>query len=195
MSFRDDHDAALARAAALERELRRERAETAAAKAMLAHAEQVNARLEADANRPRATDPSLLETMRPLRPWFVLVAVGGLGIATLLSWWLGPADDDSPDHRALRRRSGLHASVNRYCHLDTAPTGATIYAQPRDPHGPMVALGSTPMELSLDHWVRRATAYGAHFEARLDGYPPMTVEVPVVGTQCRDTVYAFGGQR
>ena len=195
MTFRDDHDAALARAAALERELKRERQATEATAERLAQAQRENVRLEAEIDRRSGSEAGgerpdligILAKSRSLGVVLFLIVVGGAALTTPLASWRGHHGDDAPPVAWART---LRAELP--CRLDTVPTGATIYAPAREPSAPMIRLGTTPMKLSLEDWIRRVDAYGSLFEARLDGYTPIAVSLPIAGTRCSDAVYPFG---
>lgn len=194
MTFRDDHDAALARVAALERELKRERHKAEANVERLAQAERENVRLEAEIERRDGHEtgerPDLIGTLaksRSLGVVLILIVLGGATLITVLTSWHRDHGGETPP---MVRARPMTASLP--CRLDTVPTGATIYAPAREPSAPMVRLGTTPMELPLEGWIRRVEAYGSLFEARLDGYAPIAVSLPIAGTRCRDAVYPFG---
>ena len=179
MTYRDDHDAALARAAALERELAQERERAAAAEA-----ERRRLQLEVDALRgrrtpirrgPRASAVARAAERDALQQARTIWIVSGCAAMAVLALFV----------LALRGTSGermISAPPNPACTLRTDPAGADVYAIRGDQ---VDHVGTTPLTRSRADWER-----GGRYEARLAGHAPRTV-VPLAGMGCATQVHAL----
>lgn len=211
MSFRDDHDAALARAEALERELAREREKLDAQVARLERVERERRRLETELadhlaacadrerakpiGRPQGDARPTHAGRRHLREGQVLVV--SLGLFVLLAAVVPkcPREDE--------RSWEPPPSAKPDCTLTTIPSGARVYAIHEDPVGeprdsgsyPSTAyetlVGTTPVTRSWFDWSTEGVVGTVRFEARLPGYAPIPVEIPLASEGCSEAVYQF----
>lgn len=184
MTFRDDHDATLARAEALERELEETRRKLDASEAERERLRARVAKLEdepaAPAERPRQRRAA------PARSASGLVAVA-LIVGSVAAIFVVVMN--RPSHRST---DGVgSASVRRTtCTISTMPAGAEVYRIVND-HAPgMFAapqredfLGNTPLEREDAAWTSdRELGDLVRYEARLVGYYPRHFASCVEGT-------------
>jgi hypothetical protein len=215
VTYRDDHDAALARAEALERQLAelREKAEDQAADAAeeRERLQREIAHYRAKAERAAEVPPLPPEAQATERaraagtpdgpgPLLFILAVGAVIVLALI---VGLA----------RTRSAATAPPNPECTLDTAPSGATIVVIRENrmahdmnetlretggdeatlmPTTYEMTLGKTPLTRTRSEGIMESVVGGsARFEARLEGYAPLEVTAPLAGMGCDATVHAL----
>jgi len=193
MSYRDDQDAALARAEALQVELDRSRRELERAKSTLAQRDADLAASERErkhlAKRVPATSFPPLTPMPPLPAYprktvHPLVAIGVATASFLAILGLTTCAKHAQQRQRAEQReqqkeferyiahSDLGAGTFRSCTVHTIPSGADVVSV--DAAGTPYAMGSTPFSRSIGSWTIR----GEHLEARLAGYEPVTLTEP-----------------
>lgn len=193
MTFRDDHDAAIARAEALERELgekRRKREETSS---KLADIERRLEEVELERERlraamppstppppmtlpaPRWDDPqpasSSLDGTRKRHAMLAAFMFTGLALFVITAMFV-----------AGERRSGR--VENPVCTLRTDPPGANVYSVRG---GGETLIGTTPLTKDSIGWFT-AEQHGARLVARKPGYVDTLVSSPWDGPGCRERV-------
>lgn len=204
--YRDDDEAAHARAYALQRSLDETQDELAAAKAKLAAAEAEKARLADEVDRiSRSTRP---ETAVPARAprrrmaprdgvsagWAILgvtllsvlglvcVATRSREKATAVPDPLCELRSDPPGARIVQRcRDRTAESMNKDLRLQT-PNGLSFAF----PETFEMTVGTTPYALRREDWNMRGSVCGGWYILTLAGYEDEIVS-PVVGTRCNET--------
>lgn len=193
VTFRDDHDAALARADALERERddAKETAEQAEAKLAAANAERL--RLEAEVAELRARQPADEAKPPAIAPppssrLWVWVGVVVVAVAFLVV--------------IVAKSKRTNTIPNPTCTLVTVPSGATIVAIRRNrvmselsPGRTLetstyeMTIGVTPLSMARMDWIVESVIDSPRLEARLAGYKPMSVSMPLEGMGCSSQQY------
>jgi hypothetical protein len=190
MSYRDDQDAALARADALQVELDRSRGELERAKSTLAERE---AEL-ADSERERETIAARLPAALPVAPALLaepapdakpgthpaiilgIVALGVAGTVALVTSVRAAKEREQVEQQKAFERyiehSDIGAGTLRSCTVNTIPSGAEVVSV--DDAGATYSMGMTPFSRSIGGW----SPHGEHLETRLDGYQPVTLTEP-----------------
>ncbi|HEY5920410.1 MAG TPA: hypothetical protein VIV11_02010 [Kofleriaceae bacterium] len=204
MTFRSDHEAALARAEALEAEAKQRRYETERAKAELERVEVERDRLRAEVARLRAAPPTARTPARARTSETVSHASTSLGPAAigiplfigliLIILFAAHCGDKEPAIAPEPR-------TMRECVVRSEPTGAAVMVvqtvttgRLRQP-GIAVPIGSTPLSKPAFEWGLYMTneLMGTRLtpddreprmELRLAGYAPMPIDDP-----CADTIY------
>lgn len=186
MSFRDDHDATLARAEALERELTVARERLADTTTELSHVGHHRAELEAEVLRlrallPRPPRPPARERTGPLTPrdWVLGLSVGLVPVIVMLGIISAAGDragaDDDDDEPAVM-------VLEEQCTLRSDPPGATVHELAGG-----ARVGETPMTRTRSDW--NSFAVGTpYYELRLDGYRTAQVPPPLDRSGCDDRV-------
>lgn len=189
VTFRDDHDAALARADALERERddAKETAEQAEAKLAAANAERL--RLEAEVAELRARQPADEAKPPPPSSRPVLWMAGVVVVVAFL-------------FVIVAKSKRTNTIPNPTCTLVTVPSGATIVAIRRDrvmselsPGTTLetstyeMTIGVTPLSKARMEWIVESVIDSPRLEARLAGYKPMSVSMPLEGMGCSSQQY------
>jgi hypothetical protein len=176
VGYRDDLEAAVERASALERELAHAKVDRERLNAELAAA-------RAEIERKRAAlNPADLESSptKPRTPFgrFFALSMVALAVAALLLFWRFGRTADEPS-----------------CTLTTEPPGARLYAiynanVNANASGLEHSLGQTPLSMSLERW-RVDLFMNGRFFVRLAGYRDQDVQLPI-GTMnaraCNDRV-------
>lgn len=211
MTFRDDHDAALARGDALQRDLESAKETVEEKTEALEKANADKARLEAELAELRAkqplepappdsSSPGAPDQTQPKSSFGVSLGIGVLLLLVVIGL-------------ALSRDSKQQKSPpNPTCTLVTEPPGATIFAIRRDrvmeelnrksnsetmPSMPSTyesRLGVTPISKARLEWIAEGVTMDPAFEARLDGYRPLSVSLPLEGLGCSEMVYRLERQ-
>lgn len=189
MTYRDDQDAALARADALQVDLDRSRTELERTKALLARRE---AELAAEKTRTAPSAPEPGPRVIPGRdnPKLAvgIAAVAFAGALGVVMFTKVRHDADRAAQNKAFERSMSHADLGadllRSCTVRTEPTGARVVSV--GPEG-LYAMGSTPFSRSIGSW----QIGNEHLEARLDGYESVTLTEPAMNYEtglCETTI-------
>lgn len=197
MTFRDDHDAAIARSDALQRELDSTKEKAADTEAELEAANTARDKLAVEVERLRAQVPAPVSAPSDERkgsPTGIFVVIGVVALLILLGlvvYGVARSKSAKPDPR---------------CTLVTEPPGATIVARrvATDLELPSVerggakpprtrfdmVLGTTPLSQRRSEWIMESVIGDPVFEARLPGYKTINVMLPTTGDPCSNT-YRF----
>ncbi len=184
MSYRDDQDAALARADALQVELDRSRGELERAKSTLAQrdADLAASEHEREALAARAPAEPAVPVPQPKRihPAISIgfVALGFAAIVGLVTCRRAQQERENAEREKEFERylshSDLGAGTLRSCTVRTVPSGAEVVSV--DGAGRAYPMGTTPFSRSIGSW----TINGEHLEARLDGYQAIELTEPAI---------------
>jgi len=183
MTYRDDQDAALARADALQVELDRSQQELAQTKSKLAQreADLVAARRPAAAWKPVMRAPASMA--------IAVVVASFAAFVGFIAWRNSVHAHDRAERekafQGARAGSELGAGVFRDCTVSSVPSGADVVSV--DAAGNTYPLGRTPFTRSMGS----GQITGTHLEMRHDGYRTMTINAPqldVTSSSCALTI-------
>lgn len=187
MSFRDDHDAALARITALEHELAHAGAQARRDSARIAMLERELAELRRGAPAPDRSAPQV-----PRAPPSRGAAPPDAGAPRHAPADLGDGRGPRISHALLALLLALATAaaviairIARADPADRAPTTCTVDSVQRGVHvigiagGRETDLGITPVRLTFDEW-----ADHPRVELRLDGHDPLAIPTPADAARC-----------
>lgn len=185
MTFRDDHDAALARGDALARELDRSKEETEVAEQKLAEANAERARLEAEVETLRKSAPAPKPPPRPAPPAkdrsAAYFAVCVIFLILIIGVAMALISGEQKKERATKPKPVVYEPTS--CALTTDPTGAEIWEVTGSRPSDVRYLGKTPFEKTREDWITDA-ALGKQYRLKLPGYATLEVAAPVRGARC-----------
>lgn len=208
MTYRDDDEAARARADALQRDLDDTQDELAEARAQLAAAEAEKARLAEEVAEVRARLPERAPAPAPRAAHaqpeqartsgvelFALAAIGivfvliAIGVSRSRS---ASQDQDPPNPTCTLRTEPPGASIYGVC-KNTAMSEPWNEGLPEVLHTPAVTTfemhrGTTPLAQARQAWIIDDILCGGSMVARLPGYADTPVSSPLVGMGCDETV-------
>jgi hypothetical protein len=179
VTFRDDHDAALARADALQRELDASKRELDAKQRAL---DDANRKLAAKADA-RDQPVAAATAARSSRRWPQLIAP--LLVLVVMVVTAG----------VFKRIARTRAPEDPDCTLVTDPPGAEIVGMCHNavkeqvqPGAFEIRWGRTPLTMSRSNWLMKNITCGGGIVARYRGRPDTLAAVPLAGTGCGNNV-------